>query len=139
MNSLTEELKNIKIYTDIEKVRFGERFEFIEQIAEDCKKIKVPNMLLQPLVENAIKYGVYESLEKVTINISCESKDNFFIIKVINNFDNDAVTQKGEGIGLINISNRLKLIYNQDNLITTEKTENTFTVTIFIPNEKGKE
>ncbi len=139
MNSLSEELKNIKIYTDIEKVRFGERFEFIEQIAEECKNIKVPNMLLQPLVENAIKYGVYESLEKVTIQISCENEDKFFKIKVTNNFDSDAVTQKGEGIGLINISNRLKLIYNQDNLITTEKTENTFTVTIFIPNEKGKE
>ncbi len=136
MNNLSDELKNIKIYTDIEKVRFGDKFEFIEEIDENCKSISVPNMLLQPLVENAIKYGVYESLEKVFIKVSCNKENNYFKIVVHNNFDNESVTGKGEGIGLKNISSRLKLIYQQDNLITTNKSENDFTVTIYIPNKE---
>ncbi len=133
MNELGDELKNIKLYLDIEKIRFGDKFELITELNEDCLKIKVPNMIFQPLFENAIKYGVYESLEKVFIKVRCASENNYLKFSVENNFDEESTPRKGKGIGLTNIKNRLSLIYNQDNLISVEKKRNLFTANVFIP------
>jgi two-component system, LytTR family, sensor kinase len=133
MNELGEELKNIRLYLEIEKIRFGDKFELIEELSEACLKVKVPNMIFQPLFENAIKYGVYESLEKVFIKVKCNRENNYLKFIVENNFDEDGHIKKGKGIGLQNIKNRLTLIYNQDNLLAIEKKKNLFTVTVFIP------
>ncbi|MFA3782741.1 sensor histidine kinase [Melioribacteraceae bacterium 4301-Me] len=132
-SKLTDEISNAKLYLDIEKVRFEEKFEFIEKISESCLKLEVPSMILQPLLENAIKHGVYECLDKVTIVLSCKEEKGYMKITVENNFDPEAVPKKGEGIGIKNIRNRLKLIYNQDNLISTEKVGNIFKANIYIP------
>lgn len=131
--NLSEELKTIKIYLDIEKTRFEDLFEYVEEVSTDCPPIEVPSMLLQPVFENAIKHGVYESIEKVTIRIKCIKDEDYLKITVENNFDPEAVPRKGEGIGLANIKNRLKLIYNQENLLTFSKENDIFRVTIFIP------
>ncbi len=132
-NKLTEEINNAKLYLDIEKVRFAEKFEFIEDIKIECKEMEVPSMILQPILENAIKHGVYESLDKVTIKLSCGMEKEYFKITIENNFDPESIPRKGEGIGLKNIRNRLKLIYNQENLLTVQKDTNLFKVNIFIP------
>lgn len=132
-SKLREEINNAKLYLDIEKVRFEDKFDFVEEVKDECKETEVPSMILQPLFENAIKHGVYESLDKVTIKLSCSMEEEYFKITVENNFDPDAVPRKGEGIGIKNIRNRLKLIYNQDNLLTVQKTDNIFKVNIFIP------
>ncbi len=133
---LREEIKNARLYLDIEKVRFEDKFEYIENVIEACENIKVPSMILQPVFENAIKHGVYESIEQVNIILTCSKEAEYLKITVENNFDPDAVPRKGEGIGLQNIKNRLKLIYNQENLITYSKDGTIFKVNIFIPLEK---
>jgi two-component system, LytTR family, sensor kinase len=132
-NKLREEINNAKLYLDIEKVRFEDKFNFVEEIKDECKEMEVPSMILQPLFENAIKHGVYESLENVTIKLSCGIEKEYFKISVENNFDPEAVPRRGEGIGIKNIRNRLKLIYNQENLLTVQKNNNIFKVNIFIP------
>lgn len=132
-SKLSEEINNAKLYLDIEKVRFIDKFDFIEEVEQKCKELEVPSMILQPLFENAIKHGVYESIEKVVIKLICKLEKEYFKITVENNFDPESVPRKGEGIGIINIRNRLKLIYNQDNLVTIEKIDNLFRVNIFIP------
>jgi len=132
-SKLIEEISNAKLYLDIEKVRFDDKFNFVEELEPKCKELEVPSMILQPLFENAIKHGVYESLDKVTIKLKCGLDKEYFKITVENTFDPEAVPKKGEGIGIKNIQNRLKLIYNQDNLVTTEKINNLFKVNIFIP------
>ena len=132
-NKLSEELNNAKLYLDIEKVRFADKFEFVEEVHDECKELEVPSMILQPIFENAIKHGVYESLEKVTIKLSCGMEKEYFKITVENNFDPETIPRKGEGIGIKNIRHRLKLIYNQENLLTVQKTDNLFRVNIFIP------
>ncbi|MFC2134287.1 sensor histidine kinase [Bacteroidota bacterium] len=134
-HKLCEEIDNVKLYLDIEKIRFHDKFEFIEELSEDCKSLEVPSMILQPLFENAIKHGVYESVDNVIIKLICREEDNYLRITVENEFDPDAVSKKGEGIGLSNIQNRLKLIYNQDNLLTTRKSVNIFRANIYIPLE----
>lgn len=132
---LKDEIKNSRLYLDIEKVRFGDRFDYFEDIKSTCNDILVPSMVIQPLLENAIKYGVYESIEKVQIRLNCSLINDYLKISLENNYDDDNVQDRGEKIGLKNIKERLRLMYNQDNLLTVEKNNNIFKVNLFIPLE----
>jgi two-component system LytT family sensor kinase len=132
-NKLGDELNNIKLYLEIEKIRFEDKFEFTEDLSGECLEHEVPNMLLQPLFENAIKHAVYESLEKVQINLKCTGENGYLRIEVSNTYDPAIKSKKGTGVGLKNISERLKLIYHHDNLMQVSRENNIFKVTIFIP------
>ncbi|MGE5362757.1 MAG: sensor histidine kinase [Bacteroidota bacterium] len=133
MSTLNEELKNARLYIEIEKVRFGDKISLSETIEPSCGNIQVPSLILQPLLENAVKYGVYESLDKVYIKLVCEKKNQYLRVSVENNFDADSQPPRGEKIGLNNIKSRLNLVYNQDNLLTVENNNNVFRVNLFIP------
>jgi len=131
--SLEEEIQNIAKYLEIEKIRFEGRLIFEMDIPESCKKLRLPNMILQPLFENAIKHGVYESLEPVTIILKSECNSDFLILTIINNFEPDLAPRKGNGIGLKNISSRLRLIYGLDGLLSAAGIDGTFKVVLKIP------
>lgn len=130
---LREELESVRLYLEIEKVRFGDKIEFVENVQDGCLDAAVPSMILQPLFENAIRYGVYESLEKVGIRLSCEPYGDYLKVTVENDFDPEAVTKKGEGIGLQNIRNRLEMLYNQKGLLDVQKKSDVFKVNMLIP------
>lgn len=132
MVSLGEELKNIRLYLEIEKVRFEDKFEFIEEVDEVCSKVQIPSMILQPMFENAIKHAVYETFETVILKLSCLKQNSFLKIEIKNNFEGES-HKKGAGVGLNNIKERLRLIYQQDNLMEVKKEDNVFTVIIYIP------
>ena len=132
--SLQDELHHSILYLDIEKIRFGNRLHYEISGEEPFLKMLVPGMILQPLFENAIKHGVYESTEEVTILFSCQKVSDGFQMKISNNFDPEIPPRKGNGMGLKNISNRLKLLYQSENLVSIRKTENNFEVNIVIPN-----
>ncbi len=132
-NKLKEELANIRLYLDIEHVRFEEKFEYIEEIGEGCSNVEIPTMILQPLFENAIKHAVYETLGKVTLTLKCELKDGFLKIVLQNNFDKTAPQKKGAGVGIKNIRERLRLIYRQDSLLDVKDEKGIFKVTLYIP------
>lgn len=134
-NSLNEELKNIKLYLDIEKIRFDDKFIYIEELHEECGKTEIPSMILQPLFENAIKHAVYETLDAVTIKLTCLKQGDFLKITLCNNFEGES-HKKGAGVGLKNIKERLALIYHQDNLMGIKKENSKFIVNIFIPLQK---
>ncbi len=74
-------------------------------------------------------------LEPVNIHFKCEEHFEYMKITITNNYDEEAVPHKGEGIGITNIQSRLRMIYNQDNLLKFSKKDGLFTVTIFIPLE----
>lgn len=133
MNTMDDELNNIILYLDIEKVRFGDRLAIEKEIDKNCLNLKLPNLILQPIFENAIKHGIYESLEQVTIRLKAWQDQNILRIEVSNQFDPNAVGKKGKGIGLKNVSERLRLIYGVSQLVFTEKTDNLFTVRLDIP------
>jgi two-component system, LytTR family, sensor kinase len=132
-STLRFELDNIEKYIALEKVRFGNKLEYELDVEEKCYPMLLPNMILQPLFENAIKHGIYESTESVTINVVCRAIDNVLQIQIKNNFDPQGKPMKGEGIGLQNIQKRLTLIYKNPNLLHTEITANIFTAKILIP------
>ena len=131
--SLSDEIKNIRLYLDIEKVRFEEKFEYVEEINEGCNNIEIPSMILQPLFENTIKHAVYETLDRVVLKLTCKTTDGFLKIVVENNFDEADITKKGAGVGLKNIEERLRLVYHQDSLLDVKREKGLFKVTLFIP------
>lgn len=135
-NKLSEELKNIRLYLDIEKVRFEDKFEFKEEIEADCLNVEIPNMILQPIFENVIKHAVYETLEKVVLTLRCKMQDAYLKISIENDYDDSSTPQKGTGVGLKNIYERLKLIYHMDNLMEVKKEKGKFSVTLIIPAEE---
>ena len=135
---LNEEIKNIQRYLEIEKVRFGDRLDCNFDIHPDCLEIPVPAMLLQPLYENAIKHGLYESIDPVCIKTQCLANRNNLKISVSNNFDPDSTPIKGEGVGLENIRNKLLLFYNRTDLMTINQENNIFEVKISIPKPSKK-
>jgi LytS/YehU family sensor histidine kinase len=133
--SLRSELENLRLYFDIEKVRFGDKLSAEESIDENCLEIKIPVMILQPLYENAIKHGVYESTETVKIRTEVKISDGYAVITITNNYESVPSSRKGTGTGLINVERRLKLFYGNKASINTRKEEGVFKVTLYIPVE----
>ena len=132
-SSLKDELQNIDRYLAIEKTRFGEKLQYEKHVEDECLSKLVPSMILQPLFENAIKYGVYESLEESGIILTCTNKGLFLHIRIENDYDAHMLAKKGEGIGLSNIRQRLRLIYSRNDLMTIQKTDKRYIVTLLIP------
>ena len=132
--TLETEMANIQRYLEIEKVRFGEKLLFSFNLQGTCHNHQIPVMLLQPLFENAIKHGVYESTEQVSIVMDCEYKEGYLEIKIVNDFDPDAHPRKGTGIGLNNIRERLRLLYKNDKLLRTKVDGTRFFVFLSLPN-----
>jgi hypothetical protein len=131
--SLRSELENLRLYLDIEKVRFGDRLFTEENIEEKCLEAKMPVMILQPLYENAIKHGVYESTECVSIKTNVSCNNGYLEIVISNNYDQTPSSAKGTGTGLINVSRRLDLFFGNRASIKTTKENGIYTVSLFIP------
>lgn len=135
-HSLAEELKQMQLYLDIEKVRFGERLSVSHHVEEACNNMTLPNLILQPLYENAIKYGIYEQLDNVEIQTRCFNKEGNLAISITNQYDCECTSKQGNGIGLMNVRNRLELIYGISDLVTIEKDKTHFTVHLVIPQKQ---
>jgi len=134
--SLKDELENIKLYLSIEKIRFGKKLNPEFDIEGACLNSKIPNMILQPLFENAIKYGVYEATGPVSIKTECKAGNGFMKIIIENGYEADSVKNRGEGIGLRNIRQRLDLIYGNPDLLKVQDNKNSFIVELIIPQAK---
>ena len=136
--TLGNEMESLRLYLQIEKVRFGERLKIEEDISPECLPALMPGMLLQPLYENAVKHGVYESTEEVTIRTTARKENEIVVISVTNNVDTDSVvTKKGAGIGLKNVSSRLELFFGDEADISVNRGEDSFTVTLRFPYRKS--
>lgn len=133
ISRLEKELYHVELYLDIEKVRFGKRLVFTKKINQEAMDWEVPVMILQPLVENSVKYGVYESSEATEITLEAFTDNEVLELKVGNPYDPDAVIRKGTGTGLRNIRGRLLNLYGTSSLMKIKQTENYFEVVIRIP------
>lgn len=131
--SLQSELENLRLYLDIEKVRFGDKLTTVENIENDCLSFKIPVMLLQPLYENAVKHGVYESTESVRIMTQAKIANGYIEIIISNNYDPSPSLRKGTGTGLLNVNRRLELFYGNKASIKTSKENGIYTVTLYMP------
>ncbi|PNV60928.1 sensor histidine kinase [Clostridium sp. chh4-2] len=134
--TLKQELELVQSYMTIQKIRFEERLEFSVHVPEELLTATIPKLTIQPLVENAIHYGLEEMTEECSICVAADCVDNRLRIYVTNSgslfedhllekLQTNEITPHGFGIGLLNIDKRLKLtfgdgygltLYNQDDL-----------------------
>jgi len=131
--SFSEELEYLKLYLEIEKVRFGYRLKTEMDIAEESLRWKIPSLLLQPLVENAIKFGLYGTTGEVTISLRARVIDKYLVIAVMNPYDADMQMPTGTGFGVNSVKRRLYLLFARSDLVEINKEKNYFVVVIKIP------
>ena len=114
--TLKQELDSLRLYLDIEKVRFAERLRIEYEIEPECYSALLPGLLLQPLIENAIKHAVAKRVEGGTLEISARRERDMLELRVADDgpgsprFDT-ALTQEGNGVGLVNTHQRLLVLY----------------------------
>jgi LytS/YehU family sensor histidine kinase len=126
------------LYLNIEQVRFGHRLSVAYTIDENTMAVFLPALILQPVVENAIKFALYNTTEAVCISVATSLQENLLCIQIDNPFDiNTNAIRRGTGFGLKSIQRRLHLIYGMYNCLQTSHTENKFTTKIFIPHHKA--
>lgn len=133
--SLADELQLCRYFLEIEKIRFGEKLQFEFVVAENVQAALLPPMLLQPLVENAIKHGIRNLLEGGTITCHIRANDGWLHIAMSNPIDSElrASTESGSGTGLKNIHSRLVRHYGEKYRFDLNKKEHTFEVLITLP------
>jgi two-component system LytT family sensor kinase len=129
-----EELQYLQLYLDIEKVRFGNRLSTAFETEPATLQMKIPAMLLQPLVENAIKFGLYDTTGETVIRITTNVTNNMLNITVQNPYDAEtSQPRKGTGFGLHSIQRRLYLLFARNDLLATNAADNIFITTVKVP------
>ena len=111
--ALAQELAVIERYLEIERLRFPDRVAFEIEVPAAVRRAAVPALLLQPLVENAIKHGVAASAEPVTLTVRAEREGSDLVIVVANSgpLSTRAAQPDGFGIGIANVRTRLAALY----------------------------
>jgi len=109
-STFADEMEIVRIYLDIEKVRFDDRLEFTIDLPVELKTIKVPRFIIQPLVENAIKHGISKMVSKGEITASVHRKDKWIEIVVADNGP-DFPDELIPGFGLQSIYDKLEIMY----------------------------
>ncbi len=135
--ALGEELELVDRYLGIERVRFGERLRVRHDCAPEALACRVPPLLLQPLVENAVKHGVAALVEGGTIVIRARLAGGRLVLTVENPVDRDAPARSGANLGLENVRRRLHAFGAQEARLRAESDEERFLVTLALPAVAG--
>ena len=106
--ALADEIRMQRLYLDIEKIRFAGRLSVVSDVPAELENIPVPAMILQPLVENAIKHGVARSSRPVTVTIRARSEDGALHLTVEDDADSVLNSIRRDGVGLNNVRERLE-------------------------------
>lgn len=109
--TLADEMESVEIYLAIERARFGERLEVSIDVPEELRRTEVPSLILQPLVENAIKHGMQQTLDRCRIEVRAQRDGDQVKIRVTDTgpgfSSTDLETALGKGTGLGNVRARL--------------------------------
>ena len=134
---LEEELDLTADYLAIEAVRFGERLRVEIGCAPEARGIHVPGLLIQPLVENAVKYGVARSAQPVTIRIDANVDDGYLCLNITNDGGTGlpSIKTTGTGVGLHNVRRRLEALYGSRASLDARAIGTGFQARIILPIE----
>ncbi len=136
--SWAEEVQLVGAYLDIERIRFGTRLRVDMQIDGACGQCQVPPLLLQPLVENAVKHGIANMVEGGTIRVNSRLVEGLLQVFVENGFDADAPAPRRQGLGLRNVRNRLETSFGSAARLTTQTENNVFRTEMILPCQTGR-
>ena len=128
--TVTDEIENVKDYLQIQKVRMGERFDYSVYMDAGSAEARIPCLILQPLVENAISHGLRNCVQGGKIRVRITSRGSRLQISVCDNgmgiepeqlvvlnalqYENPLRPDEGNGIGVRNVISRLQLVFNGD-------------------------
>lgn len=111
--ALALEIELQRAYLEIEQLRYPD-LEFEVSVPEELQGAQVPSLILQPIVENAVKYGVAGAPPPSSIAIRAHAEESRLLLEVTDSGNSNSQGAKGGGIGLANIRERLRLIYGKD-------------------------
>lgn len=141
MTTLENEIRLCKQYLSIEKIRLGERLQIAWEMGnvneEVLRKAQIPVLLLQPLLENAVHYGVEPSAEPVLIQVHMTRSLDRIDVVVVNPYHGTASSATGNQMALENIRERLALLYDIEAKLTAKVARGFFEVRVRFPYEKG--
>jgi signal transduction histidine kinase len=133
--SLAEEIETVDAYLAIESVRFGDRLAIEIDVAPGLSEALVPNFILQPLVENAIKHGVAAARGPASLTVSATEAQGAMVLSVVNTREpgSEAGKAAGTGIGLANIRQRLAIRYQGGATLATGPVDHGWKAEIRLP------
>jgi len=142
MVKLIHELDFIDNYVRIQQVRFGDRLKFVKQVDFSCLSVHIPPMILQPLVENSVKYGISPKEDGGTIVLTVKRFNSmiFFEVKDDGLGSNAKKVMDGSssGVGMKNTDERLKNIFGAGSGLRIRSNEWGYSVSFFIPFESDE-
>jgi hypothetical protein len=135
--SLAEEIRVQSEYLDIELTRFGDRLRFTTSIADGLDRALVPHLILQPLIENAVKHGVARMSQAVGIEVRATQRAGTLLITVANDAPPKPVLRavSGSRVGLANVGRRLTSFYGENGTLAVIEGSGSFTVELSLPLE----
>jgi two-component system, LytTR family, sensor histidine kinase AlgZ len=133
-----EELALTRTYLDVERVRFGDRLRVRQEFDRECDQCEVPSLLVQPLVENAIKHGIATLIEGGEITMSGTRSSHALRFIVENPFDPEATAPEKNGFGLINVRNRLQARYGNAATLDIHVEGDRYRVMVTLPLDSAK-
>lgn len=131
--SWREELALARTYLDVEQVRFGSRLHVEMNVDEACSDCLVPPLVLQPLIENAVKHGIATLVEGGTIKVDGRVNDGLLEISVENGFDPESPVPRRHGLGLRNVRSRLETRFGAAARLTAQAENNHFRAEMVVP------
>lgn len=137
--SLRQEIDLARQYLDIEKIRFGSRLDVRWKDDPDAGAVPVPPLILQPLVENAIKHGVAPLTDGGTVTITTEKNGASLRVAVDNPIDPAESRPNGNQMGLQNVKNRLRTVYGDRAWVDVLSQSDSFSVVLHLPAETSHE
>jgi sensor histidine kinase YesM len=133
--SLSQEIAIIERYIAIVKIQMEDRLHFTMEIPDAMASCQLPPMVLQMLVENAIKHGLDQLQQGGTLRVQAAQEGTQLVLSVANDQPADRKPQDGMGIGLHNIRQRLQLLYGDKASLSIAQDPTQFTVSIKLPKE----
>ena len=134
--TLEQELEIVGQYISVIKYRFRDKVRFVEKVDHKTSQLRVPSMILLPIIENAIKHGLGRNSEEVTIKLEAENNDKCVNISVTSCHTDKLAKNNGVsgfGIGLSSIRERLKILYSEDAKMQIIQENGAFKVVLSLP------
>lgn len=129
----SEELALVRNYLEVEKIRFGARLQVDFDIDASCEGCQVPPLVLQPLVENAVKHGIADLVAGGVIRLQGRAANGLLSVTIENAFDPEAPPRRRHGLGLRNVRERLKTRYGDAARLTAGADGDRWRVEMLVP------
>jgi two-component system sensor histidine kinase AlgZ len=131
-----EEVQLARTYLDVEQIRFGKRLRVEMHMDEGCAHCQVPPLVLQPLIENAVKHGIASMVDGGTIRVDSKLENGTMLVSVENSFDPDSPSPRSSGLGIRNVRSRLETRFGSAGQLSVNAENSVFRAQMSVPYRK---